>query len=167
MPFRVATSIVLGILTSVLFALATSGLGPFLSGPRAARAAQQACAPTAPDAEGPFYKPNAPERASIGHGLAISGAVRTTGSCAPIPRARIAWWQVNSQGQYDGAHRASQTADAEGRYRFETDSPVGYFGRPPHVHVRVEAPGHRTLITQIYPKAGQTEIAFDFVLRPQ
>ena len=27
--------------------------------------------------------------------------------------------------------------------------------------------GHRTLTTQLYPKPGQTEISFDFVLRPQ
>ncbi len=139
---------------------------PFLGSAEEGRAAQRACAPTAADDEGPFYKANAPERASIGRGLIVSGAVRTAGSCAAIPKARIEWWQVNPQGQYDDAHRATQTADAEGRYRFETERPVGYFGRPPHIHVKVSAPGHRPLTTQVYPKAGQTEIAFDFVLRP-
>ncbi|MBI4734777.1 MAG: hypothetical protein HY766_01745 [candidate division NC10 bacterium] len=39
-----------------------------------------------------------------------------------------------------------------------------YFGRPPHVHVRVTAPGHRTLVTQLYPTPGQTTLAADFVL---
>lgn len=136
-------------------------------GIREARAARPACAPTAPDAEGPFYKPNAPERASIGRGLVVSGAVRTAGGCAPIPKARTEWWQVNPRGQYDDAHRAVQAADAEGRYRFETNLPIAYFGRPPHIHVKVLAPGHRPLTTQLYPKTGQTEIAFDFVLRPQ
>ncbi len=142
--------------------------GPCLLGslPFLGSAAQPACAPTAADDEGPFYKANAPERASIGRGLMVSGGVRAAGSCAPIPKARIEWWQVNPQGRYDDAHRATQTADAEGRYRFETEPPVGYFGRPPHIHVKVLAPGHRPLTTQIYPKAGQTEIAFDFVLRP-
>lgn len=132
-----------------------------------AHAAQQPCAPTASDQEGPFYKPNAPERATIGRGLIVAGAVRSAGNCAPIPKARIEWWQVNPQGQYDDAHRAVQTADAEGRYRFETTSPIAYFGRPPHIHVKVTAPGHRPLTTQIYPKAGQAEIAFDFVVRIQ
>ncbi len=139
----------------------------FLGSAGEARAAQQACAPTAADMEGPFYKANAPERASIGRGLVVSGAVRTAGSCAPVPKARIEWWQVNPQGQYDDAHRATQMADAEGHYRFETESPVAYFGRPPHIHVKVFAPGHRPLTTQLYPKASQTELAFDFVLRPQ
>ena len=135
-----------------------------LGGPRMAQAAQPACAPTPADMEGPFYKPNAPVRASIGRGLVVAGVVRTAGNCTPIPNARIEWWQVNPQGEYDDAHRATQTADAEGRYRFETSPPVAYFGRPPHIHVKVLAPDHRTLTTQIYPKTGQSEIAFDFVL---
>ena len=134
---------------------------------RGGQAAQAACAPTAPDDEGPFYKPNAPERAGIGSGLVLSGVVRAAGDCAPIPKARLEWWQANPQGRYDDAHRAVQTADAEGRYRFETSFPVAYYGRPPHIHVKVQAPGHAPLTTQLYPKAGQTEIAFDFVLRPR
>jgi protocatechuate 3,4-dioxygenase beta subunit len=122
---------------------------------------------TAPDAEGPFYVPNAPERSQIGRGLVVTGVVRTAGSCARIPRARIEWWQANPRGEYDEAHRASQHTDGEGTYRFETSFPGVYPGRPPHLHVKVVAPGHRPLTTQLYPKAGQTEIAFDFVLRQQ
>jgi protocatechuate 3,4-dioxygenase beta subunit len=97
----------------------------------------------------------------------IAGTVRSAGECAAIPEARIEWWQANPQGRYDDAHRAVQTADREGRYRFETNFPVAYFGRPPHVHVKVLAPGYHPLTTQIYPGAGQTEISFDFVLRLQ
>ena len=52
-------------------------------------AGEAACRPTAPDSEGPFYTPNAPERSSIGRGLVVTGVVRTAGSCAPVPRARI------------------------------------------------------------------------------
>lgn len=138
-----------------------------LEGVSEARAGQLACVPTASDSEGPFYTPNAPERSSIGRGLVVTGVVRTTGSCAPVRRARIEWWQANPQGRYDDAHRATQSSDAEGKYRFETDFPGIYPGRPPHLHVKVSAPGHRTLTTQLYPKPGQTEIAFDFTLRPQ
>jgi len=164
-----------GVRVSVGIALLCTGIlvpaawrySPPAGGAREASAAQQVCAPTAPDAEGPFYKAGAPERSSIGRGLVISGAVRTAGSCAPLPKARIEWWQVNPQGQYDDAHRATQAADAEGQYHFETNFPIAYFGRPPHIHVKVLAPGHRPLTTQIYPKAGQSEIAFDFALRPQ
>lgn len=140
---------------------------PVPGGAPDAHAAQEACPPTAPDSEGPFYKPNAPEQASIGRGLVVAGVVRTAGSCVPIPNARLEWWQVNPQGRYDDEHRAAQTADSQGRYRFETNFPRAYFGRPPHIHVKVFAPGHRPLTTQLYPKTGQAEITFDFVLRPQ
>jgi protocatechuate 3,4-dioxygenase beta subunit len=44
---------------------------------------------------------------------------------------------------------------------------VGYAGRPPHIHIRVTAAGHRTLVTQHYPAAGQATATFDLVLRPQ
>jgi len=125
---------------------------------------QWACAPTRPDAEGPFYVPGAPERGSTGRGLVISGAVRSAADCAPIPGARLEWWSVNPRGRYDDDHRATQRADAEGRYRYETDFPAGYSFRRPHVHVRVSAPGHRPLVTQIYPRAGQAAIDLDFVV---
>jgi len=157
---------VAGIAGGVL-APALTGIEDVLSAPTRAWAGQATCVPTAPDAEGPFYKPNAPERSGIGRGLVISGIVRTGGSCAPIPKARIEWWQANPQGQYDDAHRASQAADREGKYRFETSAPGVYPGRPPHLHVKVSAPGHRPLTTQLYPKPGQAEIAFDFILRTQ
>jgi protocatechuate 3,4-dioxygenase beta subunit len=126
--------------------------------------AQGACPPTAPDSEGPFYKPNAPQRTSTGRGLVVAGTVRSVGSCEPIPGARIEWWQANPQGQYDDDHRGAMMAGSDGRYRFETDFPAGYYGRPPHIHFKVFAPGHRPLTTQLYPKRGQTEASFDLVL---
>jgi protocatechuate 3,4-dioxygenase beta subunit len=130
-------------------------------------AGQPSCPPTAADAEGPFYVPNAPVRSVLGRGLMVTGTVRSAGSCTPVPGARLEWWQANPRGQYDDAHRATQAADGEGRYRLETSFPGLYPGRPVHLHVRVSAPGHRTLTTQLYPKPGQSEITFDFALRPQ
>lgn len=126
--------------------------------------AQPTCIPTRPDAEGPFYKPNAPERASTGRGLVVSGTVRSASGCGPLAGARIEWWSVNPRGSYDDDHRATQRADGDGHFRYETDFPVRYYGRPPHLHVRLTAPGHRTLITQLYPTPGQTSLAADFVL---
>lgn len=119
---------------------------------------------TPPDALGPFYKANAPERARTGQGLRVSGAVRSLRGCTPLPGARIEWWSVSPSGDYDDAHRATQRADGEGRYRYETTPPSPYAGRPPHIHVRITAPGHRTLVTQLYPKTGQRSIETDFVL---
>ena len=130
----------------------------------AGAAAAGGCAPTRPAMEGPFYKANAPERASTGRGLVISGTVRSASGCGPLAGARIEWWAANAGGEYDEAHRATQRADGDGRYRYETDFPGRYPGRPLHVHVRVTAPGHRALITQLYPTQGQTSLAVDLVL---
>jgi protocatechuate 3,4-dioxygenase beta subunit len=131
---------------------------------QASSAAQTKCPPTAPDAEGPFYKSEAPIRASTGRGLTVSGKVRSAGSCAVIPGARVEWWQTNPQGRYDDEHRGTQLTSSDGGYRFETNFPPGYFGRPPHIHFKVFAPGHRSLTTQIYPKRGQSTVTSDFVL---
>lgn len=130
-------------------------------------AAEAACPPTKSDSEGPFYEANAPVRSKTGEGLIIQGTVRSTRSCAPLGGATIEWWQANSQGKYDDAHRATMKAVEDGRYRYESDFPAGYFFRPPHVHVKVSAPGHKTLTTQIYPETGQREITFDFNLEPR
>ena len=129
--------------------------------------AQPPCAATAPDLEGPFYKPNAPMRESTGRGLTVSGAVKSAGSCAPIPGARVEWWQANPKGSYDDDHRATLVATADGRYRLQTDFPPPYSGRPAHIHFRVTAPGHRTLITQLYPRPGQTQMTFNLVLEKE
>jgi protocatechuate 3,4-dioxygenase beta subunit len=144
------------------WALTVVILGDIHTAPAAA-----VCAPTRPDAEGPFYKPNAPERESTGRGLVVSGVVRSSGDCRPIPGVRIEWWSANVRGEYDDQHRAIQRGDGEGRYRYETNLPGRYPGRPLHLHVRVAAPGHRTLITQLYPASGQTSLAVDFVLIPE
>lgn len=125
---------------------------------------QPSCPPTPPDAEGPFYKPGAPRRDATGKGLLVSGVVRSAGSCAPVPAARVEWWQANPAGRYEDTHRGHLLSGGDGAYRLETDFPPPYAGRPSHVHVKVSAPGHRTLTTQLYPRAGQTQISFDLVL---
>lgn len=127
----------------------------------------QSCPPTKPDSLGPFYVPNAPERSKTGQGLTVSGRVRSAAGCAPIGGAKIEWWSANTSGEYDEAHRATQVTDADGRYRYETDTPGRYPGRPPHLHLRVSAPGHRTLVTQLYPKPGDTAIQVDLVIVKQ
>jgi protocatechuate 3,4-dioxygenase beta subunit len=134
--------------------------------PPAARS-QSECRPTRPDALGPFYEPNAPERAKTGEGLVVSGVVRSAKGCGALGRATLEWWSANSRGDYDREHRATHVADDGGRFRYETDFPGQYPGRPPHLHVKVTAPGHRPLVTQLYPKPRETAISFDFVLLPQ
>jgi catechol 1,2-dioxygenase len=46
----------------------------------------------------------------------------------------------------------------------ESNVPVSYGGRPPHIHVRVRAPGYEELVTQHYPERGQRKAKFDLVL---
>ena len=130
-------------------------------------AATPVCAPTRPDSLGPFYESKAPERDSTGAGLSISGIVRSSGDCHALEGARIEWWSANAHGDYDAAHRATQQASADGQYRYTTDFPGRYPGRPPHLHVRVTAPGHRTLVTQVYPQQAQTALDVDLVLVPE
>jgi protocatechuate 3,4-dioxygenase beta subunit len=128
--------------------------------------AQPKCPPTRADMLGPFYTANAPARERTGDGLTVQGSVRSSTDCKPLPNAQLEWWSANGRGEYDDAHRATQRTDAAGAFRYVTDMPGLYPGRPPHVHVKVSATGHRTLVTQIYPKDGQAEIAFDVVLQP-
>lgn len=126
--------------------------------------AQSTCAPTRPDMEGPFYKPDAPLRDGTGHGMTVKGVVKSAATCQPIPGARVEWWQANPQGEYDDAHRGALVTGADGAYRFETDFPPPYSGRPSHIHVKTFAAGYRPLTTQLYPKGGQSAVAFDLVL---
>jgi protocatechuate 3,4-dioxygenase beta subunit len=124
------------------------------------------CEPTQPDMLGPYYEPNAPVRTSVGSGYVLSGSVLGADGCEPLRDARIEFWLANPKGEYDDAHRATVLAGERGRYRFESNVPVSYGGRPPHIHIRVTAPGYRELVTQHYPDAGQREATFDLVLEP-
>ena len=128
--------------------------------------AAASCPATRPDSLGPFYVAGAPERNQTGEGLTIAGVVRSTRGCKPLPGARLEWWAANARGEYDDAHRATQSADGEGRFRYVTDMPGKYPGRPVHVHVKLTAPGHKALVTQVYPKPDQPSITMDFVLQP-
>src|SRR5215207_8795676 len=125
------------------------------------------CKPTQPDMLGPFYEPGAPVRTSVGRGYVLSGTVLAAEGCKPIPNARIEFWLANPSGNYDDAHRATVLAGERGEYRFESNVPVSYGGRPPHIHVRVRASGYEELVTQHYPQRGQRKANFDLVLLAQ
>jgi len=124
------------------------------------------CAPTTADGEGPFYKPDAPQRASIGEGHILKGVVKRSSDCQPLADAKIEFWQVGSNAEYDDDHRATLFSDSLGKYTFTSNFPPGYIGRPPHIHLKVSVEGYRTFTTQFYPKQGQTEAIFDLVLVP-
>jgi protocatechuate 3,4-dioxygenase beta subunit len=118
--------------------------------------------PTPPNIEGPFFKPKSPERGSLrekempGVPLVITGRILSTEG-KPIPNALLDFWQADSKGDYDNAGfrlRGHQFTDKEGRYRLETIMPGQYADngvpRPPHIHVKAQAPNKPVLTTQLY-----------------
>lgn len=114
--------------------------------------------PTPAQTEGPFFKANSPERRSLaserhpGQRLTVMGYVLTPG-CVPVAKARVDVWQADAAGRYDNRGfdlRGHVFTDDQGRYRFDTIVPGEYPGRTPHIHVRIDAAGHRPLTTQVY-----------------
>lgn len=97
-------------------------------------------------------------------GQAIAGAVVDVWQTAPN---RL--YAVTDDGQSDFNLRGRMRVDARGFYEFHTVKPVPYsvptdgpggvlvraIGgdgmRPAHTHIRVEAPGYKTLVTQVFP----------------
>lgn len=124
------------------------------------------CQPTRLDADGPFYRAGAPERNRVGTGYVLSGTVRSTADCSPLPGARVEIWLNGPDGNYGDPWRATLYADKEGNYRFESHPPVAYGSRPPHIHIIVNDPAHAELITQHYPEQGAASAVFDLVLIP-
>lgn len=120
--------------------------------------------------------------------LFVSGQVRSRDG-RPLAGALLDVWQASPVGLYENQDadqpdmnlRGRFRADHQGRYHFRsvhpkgypvpTDGPVGdllaaqrrHPYRPAHLHFIVSAPGHRTLITQIFsddPRALATDVAF-------
>lgn len=111
------------------------------------------CPPTKPDEVGPFYRPDAPVRSKIGTGYVLTGTVRSSVDCTPVPKARIEVWQAGPDGEYDDAHRATLIAATNGNYRLETHFPPRYVMRPPPPPLscsgpRLPAPHHPALPEQ-------------------
>jgi hydroxyquinol 1,2-dioxygenase len=104
----------------------------------------------------------------------VHGQVRSTDG-TPLPDARIDTWEADEDGLYDTQYpgdlsqgRGWLLSGADGAYRFWSVLPVAYpiphdgpVGelltsgnrrpmRPGHLHFKVSAPGHRTLITHVF-----------------
>jgi protocatechuate 3,4-dioxygenase beta subunit len=125
--------------------------------------------------EGPYYMEGSPERTSLleegmsGTKLVITGYVLET-DCQPLPGTRIDFWQTDAGGQYDNAGfrlRGHQFTAEDGSYRLETVVPGEYPGRTAHIHVRLDAPGGASLVTQLFfpgVQANESDRIFDEVL---
>jgi len=105
--------------------------------------------------EGPYFKANSPERASlmdagvVGTPLTLTGQVVSTKG-QPIAKALLDFWQADGRGSYDNTGyllRGHQFTDAEGKYKLETVVPGLYPGRTRHIHVKVQAPNGPILTT--------------------
>ena len=111
---------------------------------------------------------DAPVRSSVGKGHVLTGVVKSSRDCAPVAGAKIILWLANPQGEYDDDHRAAVFTDSAGGYRFESNFPGSYGGRPqPHIHLYVSATGYRGIEQEYHPSPGQTEGTFDIVLAPE
>ncbi|QNF33329.1 intradiol ring-cleavage dioxygenase [Adhaeribacter swui] len=114
--------------------------------------------PTPPQTEGPYFKPQSPERSTLletgvaGTKLILTGQVLNT-NCQPVAKALLDWWHADDAGQYDNNGfklRGHQYTDKQGNFRLETIVPGLYPGRTRHLHVKVQAPGQTVLTTQLY-----------------
>jgi protocatechuate 3,4-dioxygenase beta subunit len=106
--------------------------------------------------EGPFFKPQSPQRMSLMDGkaatLIVTGQVLSR-DCTPLKGALLDFWHADETGDYDNQgfrYRGHQFTDADGRYRLETIWPAEYPGRARHIHVKVQPAGGRVLTTQLY-----------------
>ena len=108
--------------------------------------------------EGPYYKPNSPEKTSLiepgmgGTKLTVTGYVLTA-DCKPVAKAWLDFWQADDRGAYDNSGyrlRGHLFTDEQGRYTLETIVPGEYPGRTEHIHVKVQAPNGSILTTQLY-----------------
>jgi protocatechuate 3,4-dioxygenase beta subunit len=114
--------------------------------------------PTVRQGDGPYFKPNSPERFDLVEAgtrertVEVTGVVLTRG-CRPVARALLDLWHADEFGDYDNKgnrYRGHLFTDAEGRYRFRTIRPALYPGSTRHYHMRVQAPGLPLMSTQLY-----------------
>ncbi|WP_410675553.1 carbohydrate-binding protein [Amycolatopsis sp. cmx-4-68] len=114
--------------------------------------------PTIEQTEGPYFKPNSPERTNLvtpgtqGTRLTVSGYVFGL-ACQPVARALLDFWQADVNGAYDNVgytFRGHQYTNAQGAFTLSTIVPGLYPGRTRHIHVKVQAPGRPILTTQLY-----------------
>ena len=115
--------------------------------------------PTPQNTLGPFYKRLTPMNNMLrvpgdpGIPLTLAGQVFNTRGDI-VPDATIEIWQTSHEGHYDlngYRYRGKLKVDKSGAYTFESVIPGHYPDRVcQHTHYLVIAPGHKTLVTQLY-----------------
>jgi protocatechuate 3,4-dioxygenase beta subunit len=114
--------------------------------------------PTPSLTAGPFYKASSPRkrdlRSEFGRGKPIDlvGFVVDT-RCQPLSDVAVEIWHADEAGHYDNKGfllRGHQRTDAQGRWAFQTIVTKHYSNRTAHYHFRVQRPGGRALVTQLF-----------------
>ena len=118
------------------------------------------CIPTIDDGVSPSYQPNAPERNVVGHGHVLTGVVLSSMDCQPIAHAKLEFWPEEEALGHPDDSRATFFTDQNGNFRFECNPPE-------HIHMRISAPGYRTIGVNSYHPEGRAEGVFDIVLVPE
>jgi len=123
------------------------------------------CAETPSNSEGPYFREGAPERTSLnvlerpGDPIRLVGRVLSSDCRSPIAGATLDIWHADGDGVYDldTQHfglRGRITTNDNGEFAVSTIIPGMYwFGSMPrarHIHVRLAAPGHVALTTQLF-----------------
>jgi catechol 1,2-dioxygenase len=132
----------------------------------------------APLLDPPYVMPRRPDEA--GDELVFSGIVRGLDGI-PLAGAELDMWHADADGLYSGIHpgvpdwnlRGRFTAGADGFFEIRTILPPPYeipkhgptgtvlnalgrhFYRPAHLHLKVTAPGHEKLTSQLYFHGGE------------
>jgi protocatechuate 3,4-dioxygenase beta subunit len=133
---------------------------PIRSTPTSLATPFRSCKPTFDDGVSPSYKPDAPERTVVGQGHILTGFVRSSVNCEPIGEAKLEFWPEEGELGHPDSSRATFFTDQQGYYRFECNPPE-------HIHMRISAPGYRTIGVNSYHPEGQAEGIFDIVLVPE
>lgn len=125
---------------------------------------------------GPYFLSQSPQRINMfptgasGSEISISGQVLSVDGKA-LTTATIHVWVADPTGKYDNQdaqgnplaippaqhrYRGRVVSDKSGQFTFNCLRPGNYFDggwklwRPAHIHIKVEAKGYKTLVTQLY-----------------
>lgn len=125
--------------------------------------ADSACAQTADNILGPFYKEGAPFRSDLTGGVRVSKVLEVRGRVVgcdcetPLADAIVDIWQADESGAYDNTGyllRGRMQTDQDGQYLYSSVLPGAYLNgsqyRPKHIHYKVSHPRASGLITQLY-----------------
>jgi protocatechuate 3,4-dioxygenase beta subunit len=137
-------------------------LAPTLAVPDDDEAPPLVCEATHDNIEGPFFKAGAPRRDVLVDGrvpgvdMHLGGRVLGA-DCRPLAGATLDIWHADSAGDYDLSGwnlRGRVTTARDGAWNVLSIVPGRYLNgpryRPRHVHIKLTAPGHRALTTQLY-----------------